>query len=62
MMKEDLEINYMPPVFSARLMTIGTNTLKTINLSRSMSKNSMNFSSDTIPSIRKVKFKFFLDS
>jgi len=42
--------------------TIGTNILRVTNLQRSMSRNSMNFSLDVVPSIRKVKLKFFLDS
>jgi len=42
--------------------TIGTNILRVTNLQRSMSKNSMNFSSDAVPSIMKEKLKFFLDS
>jgi len=38
---------------------IGTNILKATNLQRSMSKISMNSSSDVIPSIKKVKLIFF---
>ena len=41
--------------------TIGTNTLKETNLQKSMSRNLMNFSSDAVLSIKKVKLKFFLD-
>ena len=42
--------------------TIGTNTLKVTDLQRNVSINLINFSSDVVPSIRKVKLKFFLDS
>jgi len=38
------------------------NILRVTNLQRSMSRNSMNSSSDVVLSIRKVKLKFFLDS
>ena len=62
-MKEELEIKYM---CHHHLMlvswTIGTNTLKTTNLLRSMWRNLMNFSSDAVLFIRKGKLKFFLDS
>jgi len=61
-MKEELEIKYVPPSFSARLMDNWHQHIRVTNLQRSMSRNSMNSSSDAVPSIRKVKFKFFLDS
>jgi len=40
---------------------IGTDTLEATKLPNT-SKNSMNFSSDAVPSIREVKLKFFLNS
>ena len=41
------------------LWTTSINTLKVTNLLRSMSKNMIDFSSNVIPSIKKVKLKFF---
>jgi len=61
-MKEELEIKYLPSSFVLVSWTIDTNTLKATNLSRSMSRNSMNLSSDAVLPIRKEKLNFFLDS
>jgi len=57
-MKEELETNYVPPRLVFISWSIDTNTLKITNLQMSMSRNSMNSSSDAVPSIRKVKLKF----
>jgi len=60
-MKEELETKYVPPSFSARLMDNWHQHTQTTNLQKSMSRNLMNFSSDAVLSIKKVKLKFFLD-
>ena len=61
-MKEELEIKYALPSFSARLVDNWHQHLRGTNLQRSMSKILMNSSSDAVPSIRREKLKFFLDS
>ena len=61
-MKEELKTKYLPSYLVLVSWTIGTNTLRVTNLQKIMSRNSMNSSSDAVPSIRKVKLKFFLDS
>ena len=61
-MKEELETKYVPSSFSAYLMDNWHQHTHRTNLQRSMSRNLMNSSSDVVPSIGKVKLKFFLDS
>ena len=61
-MKEELETKDVPPSFSARLMDNWHQCTQNNKSAKSMSRNSMNFSSDAMPSIRKMKLKFFLDS
>jgi len=60
-MKEKLETKYMPPSFSAHLMDNWHQHTQG-NKSTKESRNLMDSSSDAVPSIRKVKLKFFLDS
>ena len=61
-----LKKNYKQSMYRHHLVlvlwTIGTNALKTTNLRRNISRNSMNYSSDAVPSIRKGKLKLFIDS
>ena len=61
-MKDELQTKYVPPSFSARLMDNWHQHTQLTNLQKSMPRNSMNSSSDAVPSIRKVNLKFFLDS
>ena len=61
-MKQKLETKYMCHHHLVTVLcTSGMNTLKATNWQKSTLQNSMSSSSDTVPSMRKDKLKFFLD-
>ena len=62
MMKDELKGKYVPPSFSDRLMDKWHQYNQGNKSARSTLQNSMSFSLDAVPSVRKDKLKSFLDS
>jgi len=61
-MKDESEIKYVPPTFSARLMDNWHQYTQGSKSAKEYVKKLINSTSDAVPSIRKRKLKFFLDS